>query len=602
MDMGKNGVLEIEENNKEDEEIAKFRVNPKVSLHEMKLKQLYRERSRDIKNSQLEGTGFNNQNSLNEANGRGTGGPPYSKALINPSKNTVQSSIVADPSSPKANSSITEKGSNLLHPSISVLNSNLANDTAGSFGNNGILSLLQNSCTNPIFDHQDLNYNGGQVLADTSGMLMPSMSEAKTDLPNADLKSKKHTVVSFKEKGPVEDVIKIRTSGKLMGDKEGNFRATRKIIKNTYGKGNISKFRNSTKVPLSDSISKLAKSVSILKKTDSDASVSESGKADLRFIGPHYTWQRANTSERLDRALANDDWISVFPHSLVYHLPRIKSDHRPIILKTNPELNVPRGRPFCFLAGWTKHANFKDLVSKQLEIPRSTYGYIGTQKKQLLKSLGTIQKVLDQSNSRRLTNLEMEVRDELESVLNHEELLWRQKARCDWLQFGDRNTKFFHSRTIQRRKFNRILALRIGNGEWCSEQTTLREEAVKFFEDLYGEYPEPMSDILSKIFSSLKEQDIDFLNKPILNDEIKKALFDMAPLKAPRSDGFHAHFQSQWDLVGEAVCEWVQGIFAGNKIEEDLTTFLLCLFQKRIILKILANFGQSAFVQFCISW
>lgn len=61
----------------------------------------------------------------------------------------------------------------------------------------------------------------------------------------------------------------------------------------------------------------------------------------------------------------NDDWLSVFPYTLVYHLPRIKSDHRPILLKTNPELSGQRGRPFRFLAGWTKHSNFKDFVSNK---------------------------------------------------------------------------------------------------------------------------------------------------------------------------------------------------------------------------------------------
>ncbi|KAA3453503.1 reverse transcriptase [Gossypium australe] len=310
--------------------------------------------------------------------------------------------------------------------------------------------------------------------------------------------------------------------------------------------------------------------------------------------------QRGNTYERLDRALANDAWISAFPHSLVYHLPHIKSDHRPILLKTRPTLNVPRGRPFRFLAGWTEHANFKDLVSSKWRYSgnmavslseftshvkdwdRDTYGYIGTRKRQLLRSLGNIQKAMDQSTSRRLANLEVEVRDELENVLNHEELLWRQKARCDWLQFGDKNTKFFHRRTMQRRKFNCILALHLSNGEWCSEQDILSDEAVKFLENLYGENPSPMYNIPSNIFPSLEEQDIDFLKKAVTNDEIKKALFNMAPLKASGSDGYHAHFyQSQWDLVGGAVCEWVQGIFDGNSFEEELNNSLIVLISKK---------------------
>ncbi|KAA3488056.1 reverse transcriptase [Gossypium australe] len=52
----------------------------------------------------------------------------------------------------------------------------------------------------------------------------------------------------------------------------------------------------------------------------------------------------------------------------------------------------------------------------------------------------------------------------------------------------------------------------------------------------------------------------------------------MAPLKAPGSDGYHAiFFQSQWDLVGGAVCEWVQG----NKIEEELNNTLIVLILKK---------------------
>lgn len=61
----------------------------------------------------------------------------------------------------------------------------------------------------------------------------------------------------------------------------------------------------------------------------------------------------------------------------------------------------------------------------------------------------------------------MEIWDELKNVLNHEELSWKQKARCDYIQFRDRNTKFFHCRTIQMGEFNCIMALRIENGEWC---------------------------------------------------------------------------------------------------------------------------------------
>lgn len=105
----------------------------------------------------------------------------------------------------------------------------------------------------------------------------------------------------------------------------------------------------------------------------------------------------------------------------------------------------------------------------------------------LKKKLDNVQKAIDRRSSALLNQVELEIREELESVLHHEELLWRQKARCDWLVFGDRNIRFFHRRTLQRRKHNRIVALKNQAGEWVTNEDELKQEAVSFYRNLYGE-------------------------------------------------------------------------------------------------------------------
>lgn len=111
-----------------------------------------------------------------------------------------------------------------------------------------------------------------------------------------------------------------------------------------------------------------------------------------------------------------------------------------------------------------------------------------------------IQKSLENSPSNRLRQHEMDISGDLEDILIHEEMLRRQKVRCDWLHLGDRHTKLFHNRTIQRRNLNCISILRLPSEEWCLDQNILRFKAMVFFENLYGEIPQSVRDLPPNFF------------------------------------------------------------------------------------------------------
>ncbi|KAG8498826.1 hypothetical protein CXB51_005702 [Gossypium anomalum] len=175
----------------------------------------------------------------------------------------------------------------------------------------------------------------------------------------------------------------------------------------------------------------------------------------------------------------------------------------------------------------TTHATFTDQVKLW---NKEVYGHIIHRKYLLKKKLDNVQKV------------ELKIREELESVLHNEELLWRQKAKCDWLIFGDHNTRFFHRRTLQRRKHNRIVALKNQAGEWVMDKGKLKQEMIKFYKKLYVEQSKGTGSHGCGTFQPLEQEEIQFLNRPISDEEIKKAFFDMALLKTPGSDGVHAIF------------------------------------------------------------
>ncbi|KAA3476668.1 reverse transcriptase [Gossypium australe] len=316
--------------------------------------------------------------------------------------------------------------------------------------------------------------------------------------------------------------------------------------------------------------------------------VDSCGLQDLGFSGPKFTWQRGGTSVRLDRALANDAWMEAFPQCLMSNLPRIKSDHRPILLSTRTDMDLATGRPFRFLASWTKHNNFSTFVKDKWiyggnmaeslnrftvhtkEWNKKVYRFLGSRKRKLMRSLNNIQKALDHTDSRFLAKKEMEIRDELETNCSG---VKRQDATSFIWEIGTLSS----STAARSREGNSTILL-----IYCSDQDILRSEAVRFFENLYSEEPQDMGELPNIRFPILQASEITFLKREVTVDEIKRALFDMAPLKAPGSDGFHAHFfQSQWDIIGNDICNWVKGVFAGQMINQDLNNTLIILIPKK---------------------
>lgn len=72
----------------------------------------------------------------------------------------------------------------------------------------------------------------------------------------------------------------------------------------------------------------------------------------MGFMGNKYAWcngrqGRAFDQERLDRGLANGEWRCLFPNAIVKHLPRIFSDHSPLLLDRMEDNNTGP-HPFRF--------------------------------------------------------------------------------------------------------------------------------------------------------------------------------------------------------------------------------------------------------------
>ncbi|KAI9080552.1 hypothetical protein K1719_037518 [Acacia pycnantha] len=232
------------------------------------------------------------------------------------------------------------------------------------------------------------------------------------------------------------------------------------------------------------------------------------GLVDMDFSGPRFTWRRGSLFMRLDRALCNPLWLQLLPQASVAHLPKLLSDHRPILIKLgHNHQSRPSVRPFRFLAPWLSHPDFPNIVRRawqsggelmsciesfKSEAQRwniDTFGHIGKRKRCLLRRLKGIQSKLEdqpEASFDFLSDLETSLREDLEEVCFQEELLWLQKSSSEWLCLGDRNTSYYHMKALVRRKRNYISQLKRADGSWATNDDQLSCLARQFFIDLYS--------------------------------------------------------------------------------------------------------------------
>ncbi|XP_050249632.1 uncharacterized protein LOC126696915 [Quercus robur] len=95
--------------------------------------------------------------------------------------------------------------------------------------------------------------------------------------------------------------------------------------------------------------------------------VDECGFLDLGFVGPQFTWSKHYAAghsvwERLDRGLANYEWLTKFVGARVYHLHSDSSDHCPLLI-TLTDLKVAcKKKIFRFEEMWLFDKGCSDTV------------------------------------------------------------------------------------------------------------------------------------------------------------------------------------------------------------------------------------------------
>ena len=278
------------------------------------------------------------------------------------------------------------------------------------------------------------------------------------------------------------------------------------------------------------------------------------GLVDIGYHGNTFTWRNgrqgeAFVQERLNRACAIIEWRKLFPQAIVRHLQASYSDHDPILLILQRDTQNGRRKkiPKRCEERWATHLECESIIreawsrvsyssspmfrlfSKIRECRSALVAWsrnMGSFKTRLEEKERVLEELKARNNAGNLDMIQA-VKGEINALLYQEELSWRQRSHAIWLPTGDKNTKFFHQRTSQRRRKNHIVGFMDGGGGVTSTEEKERV-AEEYFQRLYTiTNPNGMEAILDKVdrvVTPVMDQTLLQLYSP---DEIKRAFFQM---------------------------------------------------------------------------
>jgi len=157
-----------------------------------------------------------------------------------------------------------------------------------------------------------------------------------------------------------------------------------------------------------------------------------------------------------------------------------------------------------------------------------------------------------------------------------------QRSRAKWLIDGDRNTRYYHLKVVTRRRRNNILMLRDEEGQWIDDTSRLKGMVNDFYKKLFTKDHVSSEWISTNItYPTLDGEIMGKLASPIDDEEVKRAMFNMSPWKAPGLDGFPAGlFQQSWDIVGRSTCDFVKDVWINPSRIAEVNQTDICLIPK----------------------
>ncbi|XP_026428491.1 uncharacterized protein LOC113324385 [Papaver somniferum] len=218
------------------------------------------------------------------------------------------------------------------------------------------------------------------------------------------------------------------------------------------------------------------------------------------------------------------------------------SDHN-CLIGTAADFLKPNNAPFRFQKMWLSHPDFMSIVTESWngQIAGNPI-FIFMNKLKNLKIISKKMELGDFWESRGIRDM---------AAQNYHTML-SQKARVNWIKFGDANTEFFHTQVELGQAKNNIAELEDTYGAIVTNKQSIENILLNHFKEKFATQPVNISEIfLSAIPDIVNSGDNKILEKIPSQEEIKEAVFCLNQDGAPGPDSYTgAKKASQFRPIG----------------------------------------------------
>ncbi|XP_062112096.1 uncharacterized protein LOC133823379 [Humulus lupulus] len=233
----------------------------------------------------------------------------------------------------------------------------------------------------------------------------------------------------------------------------------------------------------------------------------------LPFIDKKFTWTNNNVYERLDCWLTESSFFDTVQNSWLPSTFDHDDHSNPLSSFSEKQFNCTNS-----LKSWNED-NFKSIESRISS---------------LQDKISNLQSVVPPNVE--TPNKIKTLQSQLDVLLLKEEIYWKQRASVFWLNFGDKNTRFFHKYATNRRRTNHIRYLTLDDGAKVDTFKDIINNILSYFSNLFstqGVDPDALNVILFGLNQHISINHYQMLDQPFTPEGVKTALFQLSGDKAP---------------------------------------------------------------------